>query len=72
MQHLCNFSEYAYTYYLDENDPYPVWHGMSPGPPEVPVDDDNGDEDTHSVHDEREQQVLHPKQKHNSKTIQQS
>jgi hypothetical protein len=45
--------------FLDENNPYPVGHRVGARTPEVPVDDDHGDEDAHRVHDEGEQQILH-------------
>ena len=54
-----NFLRNACCVCLNEDDPYPVGHGVGAGPPEVPVDDDHGDEDAHRVHDEGEQQVLH-------------
>jgi hypothetical protein len=44
--------------FLDENNPYPVGHRVGARAPEVPVDDDHGDEDAHRVHDEGEQQIL--------------
>ena len=44
--------------YLNKYDPYPVWHRMCSGSSEVPVDNDDSDENTDGVHDEREQQVL--------------
>ena len=54
---------------LDEDDPYPVGHGVGAGPPEVPVDDDHGDKDAHRVHDECEEQVLQRKSYHQSQGI---
>ena len=44
--------------FLDKDDPYPVGHRVSAGPSEVPVDDDHSDENTDSVHDEGEEEIL--------------
>jgi hypothetical protein len=44
--------------FLDEDNPYPVGHGVGARAPEVPVDDDHSDQDAHRVHDEGEKQVL--------------
>ena len=46
------------TTYFDKYNSDPVGHGMCPGPPKVPIDDNHGDQDTHGVHDEGEQQIL--------------
>ena len=37
---------------------------MSPGSSEVPVDDDDRDEDTDSVHDEGEEEILGDQREH--------
>jgi len=42
----------------EEHEPDPARHSVSTRSPEVPVDDNDGDEDRHDVHDEGEQQVL--------------
>ena len=39
---------------------------MCPGTSEVPVDDNNGDQDTHGVHDEGKQQILHQQKSFNN------
>ena len=43
---------------LEEEDSNPVWHGVGARAPEVPVDDDDGDQNGDGVHDEGEEQVL--------------
>jgi len=43
---------------FQEDDTDPARHPVRARSTEVPVDDDDGDEDCHDVHDEREQQVL--------------
>ena len=43
---------------VQEDDAHPLGHAMGARRAEVPVDDDDGDEDREDVHDEREQQVL--------------
>ncbi len=48
----------------EEEHPYPVGHGVRARAPEVPVDDDDGDEDGHGVHDEGEEQVLGDERQH--------
>ena len=44
--------------FLDEHHSDPVWHGVCAGTSEVPVDDDDGDEDADGVHDEGEEEIL--------------
>ena len=48
----------------EEEDADPVWHGVGPGPSEVPVDDDHGDEDGDRVHDEGKKQVFSDERQH--------
>ncbi len=48
----------------EEEHPYPVWHGVRAGAPEVPVDDDDRDQDGDGVHDECEEQVLCDERQH--------
>ena len=43
---------------VEEDDTHPARHPVRARRPEVPVDDDDGDEDREDVHDEREQEVL--------------
>lgn len=43
---------------MEENGSYPHWHAMRARAPEVPVDDDDGDENGDRVHDECEQQIF--------------
>ena len=43
---------------LEEDDADPVWHSMSSRASEVPVDDDDGDENGERVHNESEEQIL--------------
>lgn len=43
---------------VEKDDPNPPRHAVGAGSAEVPVDDDDGDEDREYVHDEGEQQVL--------------
>ena len=44
--------------FLDEHHSDPVGHGVCAGTSEVPVDDDDGDEDADGVHDEGEEEIL--------------
>lgn len=43
---------------VQEHGTNPHGHAMRPWSPEVPVDDDDGDQNGHGVHDESEQQIL--------------
>ena len=43
---------------IEENQPNPAWHPVSPGTLEIPIDDYDCDDNRYDVHDEREQQVL--------------
>lgn len=49
---------------LEEDHPDPVGHPVRPGPAEVPVEDDHGNQDGNRVHEEGEQQVLGNERKH--------
>ena len=43
---------------VEEENSNEMWHPVSPRRPEVPVDDDDRDQNGDDVHDKREEQVL--------------